>query len=126
MVKDLILPKPFRVAGLALLSKLSLVLIIASMTGITGGRCFRCGHRFSVAALTFGGSMFPLERIFGVLIMIECDYLPAFCGMTILAFLPEHSFMVIILLMATVTISWSALKPLFFVAIVAGHIVMFP
>jgi hypothetical protein len=100
---DRFLPRFLGMTGLAIAPKGFLVFVIFAMAGNTVlAGLFPIGVD-GVAGTAFGGAVFSVQRVFGVLVMPEAHGLPGFCSVTTFALLtiyPLVTLLIVVLLVA--------------------------
>jgi len=100
MIEKELLPASFKVATFTFAAKASLVLVILAMARVAICFQFFLVQIPLVAADTLHLMVFPEQGIFGSLVMIEQDLLPASIGVAGLAFEPKAALVFIVLLVA--------------------------
>lgn len=101
MIELRLIPRLLIMAGLAFFSLLPFVLVIVLVARVAIGLQLILVQVFLMATGTLcRGTVFAEQGKFGLLVVIEQNFLPAFFQMTGLAFRPETSLVFVILGMA--------------------------
>lgn len=125
VVKENDRPVLFRMARGASETKTSLVDIIGSVAcRARGVHCF-FGHWRLVAAFTFHPAVFSLERIVGLLIMIEGGSLPRVFGMAGLALRTKDALVIVILSVAGIAVHWGIREAVLWMTVFAFDLGVF-
>jgi hypothetical protein len=106
MIEQDFLPVALDVAAFALGSKTTLVLVILLVTRIAGGRLDLVLIEVTLmTAGTLGILVFSNQRVFGLLVMIEQDFLPVLFDVAGFTLGTEVTLVFVVLLMARVAVS---------------------